>query len=37
MKESKKQLEKAIVIVGESLNMKEATELLLIKNLKPIK
>lgn len=30
MKESKKQLEKAIVIVGESLNMKEATELLLI-------
>ena len=30
MKESKKQLETAIVIVGESLNMKEATELLLI-------
>ena len=30
MKESKKELEKAIVIVGESLNMKEATELLLI-------
>jgi uncharacterized protein YpmS len=31
MKESKKQLEKAIVILAESLNMKEATELLLIK------
>jgi hypothetical protein len=30
MKESKKQLETAIVIVGESLKMKEATELLLI-------
>lgn len=30
MKESKKQLEKAIIIVGESLNMKEATEMLLI-------
>ncbi len=30
MKESKKQLEEAVVIVGESLNMKEATELLLI-------
>lgn len=30
MKESKKQLEKAIVTVGESLNMKEATESLLI-------
>jgi len=30
MKESKKELEKAIVIVGESLNMKEAAELLLI-------
>lgn len=30
MKESKKQLEKAIVTVGESLNMKEATELLLV-------
>lgn len=30
MKESKKELEKAIVIVGESLNMKEATEILLI-------
>ena len=30
MKESKKELEKAIVIVGESLNMKEAAELLLV-------
>lgn len=30
MKESKIQLEKAIVIVGESLDMKEATELLLL-------
>ena len=30
MKESKKELEKSIVIVGESLNMKEATEILLI-------
>lgn len=30
MKESKKELEKAIGIVGESLNMKEATEMLLI-------
>jgi hypothetical protein len=30
MKESKKQVEKATVTVGESLNMKEATELLLI-------
>ena len=29
MKESKKELEKAIVIVGESLNLKKATELLL--------
>ena len=29
MKESKKELEKAIVIVGESLNMGKATELLL--------
>lgn len=30
MKESKKQLERAILIVGESLNMKETAELLLI-------
>jgi hypothetical protein len=30
MKESKKELEKAIIILGESLNMKEATEILLI-------
>ena len=30
MKESKKELEKAIIIVGESLNIKEATEQLLI-------
>jgi hypothetical protein len=30
MKESKKELERAIIIVGESLNMKEATELLLV-------
>jgi hypothetical protein len=30
MKESKKELEKAIIIVGESLNIKEATEILLV-------
>lgn len=30
MKNSKKQLENAIIIVGESLNMKEATEILLV-------
>lgn len=29
MKESKKELKNAIIIVGESLNMKEATEILL--------
>jgi len=30
MKQSKEELSKAIVLVGESLNMKKATELLLI-------